>query len=231
MFAEQFELDEVETGAFRDFVVTTARDQFKVGNKTVLAGHSSKCAKENDTSSCATTCMNGYNKARLKAKPGFSSLWYNHTNDTSYGKKSRSINLQEISINLVKKVGQVTDNLSRLGEKVDHLAEKIDQRFDTVDQRFDTVDQRFDTVDQRFDTVDQRFDTVDQRFDTVDQRFDGIDTRLGNVERKVDGIATDLEDLAIMTKWDSMIWRESRCEYRINRRPQPSIRQVTGQDT
>lgn len=33
MFAEQFELDEVETSAFRDFVVTTARDQFKVGNK------------------------------------------------------------------------------------------------------------------------------------------------------------------------------------------------------
>lgn len=33
MFAEQFELDEVETGAFRDFIVTTARDQFKVGNK------------------------------------------------------------------------------------------------------------------------------------------------------------------------------------------------------
>lgn len=33
-FAEQFELDEVETDTFRDFVVTTARDQFKVGNKS-----------------------------------------------------------------------------------------------------------------------------------------------------------------------------------------------------
>jgi hypothetical protein len=34
VFAEQFELDEVETSTFRDFVVTTARDQFKVGNKS-----------------------------------------------------------------------------------------------------------------------------------------------------------------------------------------------------
>ncbi|MBI5794599.1 hypothetical protein HZA87_06005 [Candidatus Uhrbacteria bacterium] len=34
MFAEQFELDEVETSAFRDFILTTAREQFKVGSKS-----------------------------------------------------------------------------------------------------------------------------------------------------------------------------------------------------
>ena len=45
MFAEQFELDEVETGAFRDFVVTTAREQFKVGSKSG-AGWAFKKARE-----------------------------------------------------------------------------------------------------------------------------------------------------------------------------------------
>ena len=34
VFAEQFELDEVETCTFRDFVVTTARSQYQVGNKS-----------------------------------------------------------------------------------------------------------------------------------------------------------------------------------------------------
>ncbi|MFA4845313.1 MAG: hypothetical protein WC654_02015 [Patescibacteria group bacterium] len=34
LFAEQFELDEVETSMFRDFIETLARDQFKVGNKS-----------------------------------------------------------------------------------------------------------------------------------------------------------------------------------------------------
>ncbi|MBI4437341.1 hypothetical protein HY631_00065 [Candidatus Uhrbacteria bacterium] len=49
MFAEQFELDEVETSAFRDFVVTTAREQFKVGSKSG-AGWAFKKAREGQTS-------------------------------------------------------------------------------------------------------------------------------------------------------------------------------------
>lgn len=48
MFAEQFELDEIETGAFRDFVVTTAREQFKVGSKSG-AGWAFKKAREGQT--------------------------------------------------------------------------------------------------------------------------------------------------------------------------------------
>jgi hypothetical protein len=32
--AEQFELDELQTHTFRDFVVTTAREQFKIGSRS-----------------------------------------------------------------------------------------------------------------------------------------------------------------------------------------------------
>ncbi|NQV88937.1 MAG: hypothetical protein HQ488_01270 [Parcubacteria group bacterium] len=34
MLAEQFGLDEMQRHAFRDFVVTTAREQYKTGNRS-----------------------------------------------------------------------------------------------------------------------------------------------------------------------------------------------------
>ena len=45
--SEQFGLDEVQTHAFRDFVVTTAREQFKIGSRSG-AGCAFKKAREED---------------------------------------------------------------------------------------------------------------------------------------------------------------------------------------
>ncbi|PJA45612.1 hypothetical protein CO174_02345 [Candidatus Uhrbacteria bacterium CG_4_9_14_3_um_filter_50_9] len=45
--SEQFGLDEVQTHAFRDFVVTTAREQFKIGSRSG-AGWAFKKAREED---------------------------------------------------------------------------------------------------------------------------------------------------------------------------------------
>lgn len=47
--AEQFGLDEVQTHAFRDFVVTTAREQFKRGSKSG-AGWAFQKAREGQAS-------------------------------------------------------------------------------------------------------------------------------------------------------------------------------------
>lgn len=46
--AEQFGLDDSQTHSFRDFVVTTAREQFKVGSKSG-ARYAYKKAREEQT--------------------------------------------------------------------------------------------------------------------------------------------------------------------------------------
>jgi hypothetical protein len=48
--AEQFDLDEIQTQAFRDFVVSIAREQYKTGSRSG-AGWAFKKAKEQVSSS------------------------------------------------------------------------------------------------------------------------------------------------------------------------------------
>ena len=108
---------------------------------------------------------------------------------------------KEMTLNqLANKMDQRFDGLEKRFEGIDQQFVGIEKRFEGIDQRFDGMDQRFDGMEKRFGEMDQRFDGMEKRFGEMDQQFVGIEKRLGNVENKVDGIATDLEDLAIMTK-------------------------------